>query len=129
MAQSVDHLDDWVEIRFKSQSRGGDFREIRLTKDSIYHFSGNRRNHKAETQKKCLSRKDIKQIDKALDGLERADFSSLESPTNKRAYDGAAHSEIVILIQGQPKDHYFDDELPHASLQPLLQVMLGLVDP
>jgi hypothetical protein len=46
----------------------------------------------------------------------------LESPTMKRAHDGALHSSITIITD-QEWTHSFDDENPNEKLVPLMKLI------
>lgn len=119
-------LDNWSAIIFQSQARSGDYHEIRITQDSVHYQSGNRRSGKLEESHACLKRKEKKHLKQILTPLNKLDFSNLESPTNKRAFDGAKHSQIIIITTENQLDHYFDDDLPNEKLSLLLEFMLKL---
>lgn len=119
-------LENWSEITFQSQARIGELKEIRITPDSVHYRGGNLRNGGLTENRKCLATKAKKQLQKVIKNLNGTDISNLTSPSNKRAFDGASHSQISIKTEKDQSDHYFDDESPHEKLAPLLKIMLGL---
>jgi hypothetical protein len=61
---------------------------------------------------------------KAASQLKLTEVSTLPSPTNRRAFDGARHSTLVISTNdGQSYTHSFDDENPHEHLRNLMDVV------
>ncbi len=118
-------LEKWTEIVFQSQARSGAFKEIRLSQDSIYLSNGNMRNGASKKLQKCLNKKIRRQLNKTLRLLGNVDWKNLKSPTDKRTFDGAAHSQINLKVGNQQFDHYFDDVSPHEKLVPLLTLLLS----
>jgi hypothetical protein len=50
-----------------------------------------------------------------------------ESPSNRRAFDGAKHSTLKLITRdGKDFSHTFDDLDPHPALKPLLEVLLEI---
>lgn len=121
-------LKNWSEITFQSQARSGDFTEIHITQDSVHYRSGNLRSNDLNEVHECLKSNDKKQLTKTLKAFDQVDFKNLEAPSNKRAFDGARHSQLNVKTANNQIDHYFDDELPHEKLVPLLMVMLKLIE-
>lgn len=121
-------LKNWSEISFQSQARSGHFKELRITQDSVHYRSGNLRSKNLQEVHECLKRNDKKQLTKTLKALNQVDFERMEAPSNKRAFDGARHSQLNIKTATNQFDHYFDDELPHEKLVPLLKIMLNLTE-
>ena len=118
-------LETWTEITFQSQTRGGNLKEVRITADSVHYRNGNMRSGDLQEVHKCLTKKDKKQLQRILKDLSETKITDLEAPSNKRAFDGAAHSEITIHIRDQKLYHYFDDEQPHEKMFPLLNRILA----
>jgi hypothetical protein len=62
-----------------------------------------------------------------VNAVPRAQFEGLPSPTNKRAFDGAKHSSIIItLANRETYQHTFDDENPNEKLVPLMKCISNL---
>ena len=62
-----------------------------------------------------------------VDGLSLGEIDTLRSPTDRRTFDGAAHTSLVIFTtSGGRFSHGFDDEEPHQSLKALLARILSL---
>ncbi len=117
-------------IQFSSGGMSGHFEEIKITSDSITIIHGQRRTGVLEK----VSRQPLPpaQWNMLMDHVRKIDLhaiETLESPTMARAYDGAKHSEIVIHTSEQEAvRHSFDDENPHAQLQPLMTTIRKLAD-
>ena len=61
-----------------------------------------------------------KQLLQNMEHLNLHGIPKLKSPSMKRAYDGARHSEIIITtFDNQRYIHMFDDENPNMLLKPL----------
>ena len=128
LSSSAQTLENWTEITYQSQARSGDLTEIRITQDSVHFKSGNLRSGNLQKRHTCLKKKEKKHLIKLLIPLNQIDISKLSSPTNKRAYDGAKHSQISVKTAQSQFDHYFDNELPHEKLGPLLTMILKLAE-
>jgi hypothetical protein len=62
----------------------------------------------------------------ALSEINIAEVPNLQSPTSRRAFDGARHSTITIYTKGSSFTHSFDDEFPNHVLVPLMAAIKNL---
>ncbi len=85
------------EIEFNTLSRGGLFEQIVITKDNLsYHKEERRSNKEKQIYSRELKKAEWKQLIQQIEHINLPDIPKLKSPTMKRAYDGAQHSEIII---------------------------------
>lgn len=116
---------DIASIRFKTFTRGAS-KTVKISKDSIVSsFTGHAT---GEQPVRCkIKKEDWNLLTKQLNEVNVSDMPSLTSPTNKRAVDGAWHSEIIIETTAQKSfSHSFDNEEPHEKLKSLMQVIAML---
>jgi hypothetical protein len=121
------HSSEILSIQFNSIARGGYSKEITLTRDSIIYNFTEGRGTKPETTRAAMKAEDWNRLMKSLQSVNMMTISELISPTQKRAYDGAHHSSFTFITSaGATVSHSFDDEVPHQSLQPLMDTLLAL---
>jgi hypothetical protein len=113
-----------IKIEFATLSRGGQNKQIVCTADSVWISSKEGRGLQLKIEKKKMNPKDWEQLIRSLKNVSLPAISGLQSPTMKRAYDGAKHSTISIYTQEATWSHSFDDESPHEKLSVLLKLML-----
>lgn len=117
-------LEDITAITLTKQSRGF-VDEVIISRDSVRAFSENHRS--ADSAFHYATDVDTDRWAKlilALKDVPLQELDGLQSPTTKRAHDGAIHSSIVITFEdGTSVSHSFDDETPHPDLQPLLDAI------
>lgn len=112
-------------IEYTTLTRGF-HKQVIITPDSVISITEGRGTQHDKTGRK-LNSGEWEQLKQRLHGVKLTDMPTLESPTSKRAYDGARHSTINITDnQGQAWQHSFDDEDPHAKLKPLLEALLQI---
>lgn len=109
-----------VRIEFTSLTRGGIIKQIIVTKDSVIKSKSEGRGTELQTIKRAISKKDWQRLLKSFKDVTLSQVPELESPTMKRAYDGAKHSTISITTNDATVTHSFDDEEPHKKLQQLM---------
>lgn len=115
------------QIQFTKTGRG--YQElVRITPDSVISKI---ENFRAEDKSKQTSRKlDAKEwatLIKTLDDVDLKEISTLPSPTEKRAYDGALGGSLqVTTAQNETFGHSFDNEEPHTKLLPLMKAVRAL---
>jgi hypothetical protein len=115
---------DITSVRFKTFTRGAS-KTITISRDSIA-ISPDGRAGKQPVRCK-IKKEDWNLLIKQLNQLNVTDIPSLNSPTNKRAVDGAWHSEIVVQTTAQKSySHSFDNEEPDEKLKSLMQVIAML---
>ena len=112
---------DIVKIEFNSGTRGS-HEQIILTKDSVVSLQENSQTDKVpQPVARTASAKEWSSLLDCLSQVRLTEIETLESPTMKRAYDGASHSSIIITTSdGSTFTHGFDDEVPHQKLKPLM---------
>lgn len=113
------------KVEFHTMGMNGVYEKISITPDSLHRNTGNRRTHEPEEQfSKSIGKDEWNSVLSALAVISLDEIASLQSPGNKRAYDGAMHSEIIVTtIDSQSFRHSFDDEDPHAKLEALMEVI------
>ncbi|HEY3430838.1 MAG TPA: hypothetical protein VGK39_09190 [Cyclobacteriaceae bacterium] len=117
---------DIVKIEFSSLTRGHS-RNIIFTKDSVISSVEGR--EASPKKEKRLNAEEWQRLVGSLKNLALNEITDLQSPTMKRAYDGAMHSTIVIATSDRETfSHSFDDEDPHEKLKPLMKVIHELND-
>lgn len=119
---------DIQKVEFNTLSRGGHYEQIVITEDKL-RFQKEKRRSKEEKQTYSRKLKEVewKQLIQNMEHLNLHEIPKLKSPSMKRAYDGALHSEIIITtLDNQQYIHRFDDEDPNKLLKPLLQFILKL---
>jgi hypothetical protein len=119
----LQNTDKVVRIEFNSLTRG--FQEtVVITADSAVR-AVNPRNGLPFTKAKAIKKRDWECLQKTINKISLSEISRLESPTMKRAYDGALHSTITITTKsGEQFTHSFDDDDPHEKLKPLMREIL-----
>ena len=118
------------KVEFSTLSRGGHYEQIVITKDTL-RFQKEKRRSREEKQtfSRIIEEVEWKELIQNTEHLNLHEIPALKSPTMKRAYDGARHSEIIITThENQQYIHRFDDENPHELLKPLLQSIFRLRD-
>lgn len=109
-------------IEFSTLSRSGHYEHIIITQDSFFINITERRTNTVDTSfSSSLKTNEWQAIIQSLENIPLSEIDDLESPTMKRTYDGARHSEIIISTKNNKTfNHLFDDENPHEKLNPLM---------
>ena len=120
--------EDIQEVSFSTLSRGGHYEQIVITEDKVtFEIEERRSSEEKEVSSRKLKELEWKELIRSAEHLDLQRIPELKSPSMKRAYDGARHSEIVIrTFDNQQYVHRFDDEDPNTVLKALLQSMLKL---
>jgi hypothetical protein len=114
-------MNDVMRVEFNSGTRT--YREqIILTPDSVMTIKEDFRiDLKPQIQSRVMTKKEWNTLVQSLKNVRLGEIENLQSPSMKRAYDGAAHGSIVITTRdGKSYAHGFDDEEPHEKFRPLL---------
>ena len=73
--------------------------------------------------------KDWEEIEQLLDAIERKKFQNLKAPTDKRLYDGAAHTTLSIkqgdVVYMTPS---FDEGFPPKEIEKLVNKVLAIAE-
>ena len=123
-AISAQTVEDLVKIKFSSTTpRTGFTEEIIVSKDSVWQLTYSKRNpDKKNANTFAIEKSDWEKLIKQIKSVDIKSIETLKSPTNKRATDGARHSEIVFTTKCTKElVHLFDDDKPNEKLVPLLQ--------
>ena len=114
-------------IEFSKVSRGYEQR-VNITSDSLHIWIDDHRSGRIPvTEKKQVTADDWTSLLSTANGIDLKQFSSLPSPTMKRAVDAAMHSTITIVTtDGLSYSHGFDDENPHVQGLPLLKKITAI---
>src|SRR5438128_1341528 len=108
------------KIEFNTLTRGA-HQEIIITDDSISIVNRSLTNTTENRLKYKIEKGDWQKLLNALDGISLEQIPSFTSPSNKRAYDGAWHSSIIISTTSHKSFmHSFDNEEPNQKLKPLM---------
>jgi hypothetical protein len=120
-------LRDIRQIEFYTSTRGS-YKQIILTPKAMTINEENRTSSKgAERQNKKLKSSEWKNLCNTLKETSIAGIPDLNSPTMKRAFDGARTSTITISTKdGKTWSHSFDNEEPNQQLQKLMDAITSL---
>ena len=115
------------DVKFTSTTRGYN-KEIFITPKKItFHEENAREVGKGEDFTRAIEKQEWKKLLESLDGVLLREIPLLKAPSDKRTYDGARASTIIITDKkGKSWHHAFDDEEPHAQLKPLMNQILEL---
>lgn len=118
-----------TKIEFTSLARGYDEKMI-ITQDSILVFKPNIEDrYRVDKFSRITKEQDWKHLLNSLRKIGLSEFENLKSPTNKRAFDGARHSNIIITTSNQEiHQHTFDNEDPHEKLAQVMRCIALLRD-
>ncbi len=109
------------EIIYNATTRGRT-EKITIKKNSLHY-----KTH-LESKTLTLSKQQLKEIDKEVSKINLGGISSLKAPTNKRLFDGAMHTSLVIKKGNkQYTSITFDDTSPPAELKKLCLLLISLV--
>lgn len=116
------------KVAFTSLARGGQNQEILITPDSAFvTLATPRGSGKKLAYTRKLEAGEWAMVLSSLKEVTLDSIPALPSPTMKRAYDGARHSNITITAANDSLvSHSFDDEQPHQQLQELMTVIQQL---
>lgn len=116
---------DITRIEFSSGTRGT-HQQVTVTRDSIIVMKKELRSEEKTFYRKTTS-KEWKRLIRTLGNVSLTEIPDLKSPTMKRAYDGAMHSNLMITTTSSNTfNHSFDDENPQEKMLPLLKAVLRL---
>ena len=124
-------LEDEIElIGYSSLGMSGAAENIQITRDSIVlTYEMRRSGEPPQVFSRKINRGEWNALIQSLASLDWNEIASLESPTNKRAYDGAFHSQLMIRTSQQEySSQFFDDENPHEKLLPLMKAVRSLAN-
>jgi hypothetical protein len=111
---------DILRIEFSSVTRGYQESMV-MTKDSIT-FVYTSPDRKQISAGKLTGKKEWIRLQETVADADWNTFDNLQSPTNKRAFDGAKHSSIIITTSvNGTHNHSFDDENPNPALTALMK--------
>lgn len=123
---NAQNVNDIEKITFKTSKRNGEVKKLEFSPKRVVLTIENNKEGERSNQSRKLSKRKFKRILRNLEKVELTSIPSLQSPTNKRAFDGADHSIISISLKdNHVYKHRFDDLNPHISLKALLDSMLG----
>jgi hypothetical protein len=113
--------DEVQRIEFTSTTRGYQERLV-IDADSIVLVYAGQVDRKEKRTAKANNKQAWKNIIQTIDNIDWSAFDTLPSPTNKRAFDGAKHSSIIITTRTEGShNHTFDDENPNSKLLNLMK--------
>ena len=115
------------KIEFNTLTRGY-MENVMITADSVIFTKGGNSKEKQKKNGRLTTKKEWKCLLKKIQSIDLSNISELESPTMKRAFDGAKHSKIVIYNNGKSYQHLFDDENPHQILSGLMICIVDIKD-
>lgn len=116
--------DKIVQIEFTTMSRGGHREYVKIEPNCVTIEVVKMRGTESDVRKKSLTINQWQRIINTLDNVALTDIPNMESPTMKRAFDGAFHSELTITTMNEQNyRHHFDDLDPHESLSKLMKLV------
>jgi hypothetical protein len=112
-----------AKIEFTSYTRGYQ-KEIFISPDSLIEIVEGRPQAENRIIKRKLAVDEWAALMKTLENVKLPEITDLQSPSTRRAFDGAKHSTIkIITSNGKAFEHTFDDENPHEKLLGLMQMI------
>jgi hypothetical protein len=123
---SAQKKDAIKQIEFTKSTRGYEER-IRVTPDSVVTRIENfRADEKVKQSGRKLTAAEWRNVLKTLKNVPLDSIPTLSSPGMQRASDAAMQGTLQVATPHQTYAHSFDDEAPHAKLEPLLKAMKAL---
>jgi hypothetical protein len=114
-----------TKIEFTTLTRGYQ-KQVFITSDSVIQITDGRAEDN-NVVKRRLNSSDWNELMKVLEPVDLQELPSLQSPSSRRAFDGARHSSIkVVTKDGKEYEHAFDDEYPHQKLKNVMDVILKI---
>ena len=111
------------KIEFTSLTRGYQ-KQLFLDRDSLTVIVDGRQEAN-KVVKQAVSKGTWEKIDRELKNVALDKVNDYQSPSNRRAFDGAKHSTLKLITKdGKEFSHSFDDFDPHPALKPLLELVL-----
>lgn len=109
-------------IEFSSGGMSGYNERIQITPDKVITTIEQKRSQEdAVIREHAITKDEWSQLVSTLESIDFSEIENFESPTMKRAYDGAMHSEIIVATSTKKYvSPSFDDYNPHEKLQPLM---------
>ena len=116
------------DIRFTTSTRGYS-KEIVITPKTItLHEQNFREPSKEKNTSWEIRKEDWKKLLQSFEDVMPSEFPLLKAPSDKRAFDGARTSTLIVTDKkGKTWHHAFDDEDPNQKLQPLMNVINELI--
>ncbi|HYC86952.1 MAG TPA: hypothetical protein VEB86_17085 [Chryseosolibacter sp.] len=112
-----------TKVEFTTLTRGYQ-KQIFITADSVIAITDGRQDDN-QVSKRRTDPAEWQLLMDALRGVDPQEISGLQSPTSRRAFDGARHSTIKLIVHdGKEYQHGFDDEFPHDKLKPLMDAIV-----
>ncbi|UXX78436.1 hypothetical protein N7E81_13825 [Reichenbachiella carrageenanivorans] len=116
-----------TKIEFQSTSRTY-FEQITITPYHSIITQKLNREAKATTQKQIITSDNWSKLINKLEKTSPKQWPKLVSPSQKRTYDGARHSQLVAYTTTTSYTHLFDDLQPNTELCNLLSLILEIRD-
>jgi hypothetical protein len=116
------------KIEFKTLIRGA-HEEVLITKDCVSIVKQGRSDTTEKHIRFKIKKDDWQYLMNSLNGISLEEIPTYSSPTNKRAYDGAWHSIIIINTTAKGSfGHSFDDEEPNEKLKPIMKAIRDITN-
>lgn len=113
-------------ISYTSLTRG--FRKEILVTSKEIRLTEQKMSSDEKVTCRQLTKEDWNSMISSLRNVKLREIDSLNSPTNRRLYDGALASALVIKSKsGKTYQHGFDDADPHAKLKPVVNEILKIL--
>jgi hypothetical protein len=114
-----------VKIQFTTATRGYQ-KQVFISADSVIEIVEGRQQDN-RILRRALAEGDWKNVLESAKDIKPESLASLQSPTSRRAFDGARSSRIKLIRKdGKEFEHTFDDENPHSDLKPLMDAILAI---
>jgi hypothetical protein len=125
---SAQGTDEIKKIEFITLTRGA-HEKVLITKDCVSIVRQTRTDEKEVDFKMKIKEADWQGLLNSIPTISPAEISSYQSPTNRRAFDGAWHSSITITTRDEKSyGHSFDNEEPNEKLQALMKNIRRLAE-
>lgn len=112
---------DFEELVYDATTRGRS-ENITLKGESLYY-----KTHQI-SEVINLTKDQLKQVDNEVSKINLDEINNLKAPTNKRLYDGAMHTSILIKCGSKNyTSASFDNTDPPIELKPLCDLLISFV--
>lgn len=118
---------DVTAIEFTTLTRGFK-KQVFISNDSVKTIVEGREQNNG-VMSRAITPSQWEELLRSVKDVDIRKLPELQSPTSRRAFDGARHSSLTVTARdGSTYTHNFDDESPHPDLQPLMDLIVRLHD-
>lgn len=122
-AISKDKIQENTVVEYEALSRGF-YKKITLQNNQVTVVSDRNEGEKGKII--TLSKEEASEMCKLLKGVNLEGLGKLKAPTDKRMYDGAAHANLIVTVNGKVYSGTgFDHGFPPAEIEKLVTKLLS----